>query len=282
MPAVTQELSMTFSTLMVHLELDQPNDARLQVAGDLAEQFNAKLIGIAASDPHPPYYAEGAVAQGLVEHERAEVKKQIAETEARFRAALKPRARDIEWRSALTRPTDYVAQEARAADLVITGSNREGLLLDRLRRLDPSDLVMRAGRPVFLVPPEADYLKLQNVLVAWKDTREARRAVADALPLLHKAKEVNVVEVIEGDDDRGAAQARVDDVVAWLGRHDILAFAKVMQGADQADQIKRIWQSSADLVIAGAYGHARFREWVFGGVTQNLVTRARQCAFLTH
>lgn len=273
---------MTFSTLMVHLELEHPNDARLKVAGDLAEKFNAKLIGIAACDPQPPYYAEGAVAHSLVESLRAEVKKKMAETEAQFRAAVQPRAREIEWRSALMRPTDYVAQEARAADFVITGSNRGGLLLDRLRQLDPSDLVMQAGRPVFIVPPEVEYLKLQNVMVAWKDAREARRAVADALPLLHKAKEVNVVEVVESDGDRSAAQARVDDVVAWLKRHDILAFARVQKAADQMDQVDRIGKSSADLIVAGAYGHTRFREWVFGGVTRDLITRSRQCSFLSH
>ena len=56
---------MTFSTLMVHLELEHSNDARLRIAGDLAEQFDAKLIGIAACDPQPAYYADGAFAQGL-------------------------------------------------------------------------------------------------------------------------------------------------------------------------------------------------------------------------
>src|SRR5262245_35809645 len=202
---------MTFSTLMVHLELEDSNDARLRIAGELAEQFDAKLIGIAAGDPHPSYYADGSVARSFVEHERGELKKQMAEAEARFRAAVQQRARAIEWRCALERPADYVAREARAADLIITGVNREGVLLDRLRRLDPSDLVMQAGRPIFLVPPEVGYLKLQNVLVAWKDTREARRAAADALPLLHKAKEVNVVEVIEGGSTRAAAQERVND-----------------------------------------------------------------------
>lgn len=273
---------MTFSTLMVHLDLERPNDARLQITGDLAEQFGAKVIGVAASDPHPPHYAEGMVARGFVEHERAEVKKRMTEAEARFRAALGSRAREVEWRSALARPTDYVAHEARAADLVIVGANREGLLLDRMRQLDPSDLVMIAGRPIFLVPPEAEYLKLQNVLVAWKDTREARRAVADALPLLHKAKDVNVIEIVEGDADRSAAEVRVKDVAAWLKRHDILAFPKVMHAASEADQIDRIWKTEADLVVAGAYGHARFREWVFGGVTRSLITRSRRCSFLTH
>src|SRR5262245_18921989 len=133
---------MTFSTLMVHLELEHPNDARLQIAGDLAERFHAKVIGISAADPQPPYYAGGSVARGFVEHERIEVKKRMEEAEARFRAAIAGRGRDIEWRSAFERPNDYVAREARAADLIITGSNRDGALIDRLRRLDPSDLVM--------------------------------------------------------------------------------------------------------------------------------------------
>jgi nucleotide-binding universal stress UspA family protein len=273
---------MTFSTLMVHLELEHSNDARLRIAGDLAEQFDAKLIGIAACDPQPAYYADGAFAQGLIERERAEIRQRMAETEARFRSAMHQRARDIEWRSAMAQPADYVAGEARAADLVITGVNRDGLLLDPFRCLDPSDLVMYAGRPIFVVPPEAEYLKLNNALVAWKDTREARRAVADALPLLRKVKEVNVVEVIEDDSNRSAAQARVEDVAAWLGRHSISASGSVLHAVDEAAQIDKIWQFGADFVVAGAYGHTRLREWVFGGFTRNLLTRSRHCSFLTH
>ena len=101
---------------------------------------------------------------------------------------MQHRACDTAWRSAIARPLDYVSQQARAADLIITGANRDGLLLDPLRRLDPSDLVMQAGRPLFVVPPEAEFLGLKNALVAWKDTREARRAVADALPFSAKLK----------------------------------------------------------------------------------------------
>jgi nucleotide-binding universal stress UspA family protein len=269
---------MSFSTLMVHLDLDHPNDARLRISGDLAEQFDAKLIGIAACDPQPTYYAEGASAYDLDERERGAIRKRMAETEERFRAAVGNRAREIEWRVALERPTDYVAREARAADLVIAGANRDGILLNPLHRLDPGDLVMQAGRPIFVVPPEAEYLKLNDVLVAWKDTREARRAVADALPLLHKAKNVNVVEVVEGDASRAAAQARVNDVAAWLDRHNISAVGLVMHAIDELDQIDKIWKHGADIVVAGAYGHSRLREWVLGGVTRNLLTRSRHCA----
>jgi nucleotide-binding universal stress UspA family protein len=273
---------MSYSTLMVHLELEHPNDARLQIAGDLAERFDAKLIGVAACDPEPAYYVSGSFARGLVENARAEVRQRMAETEERFRGALQKRVREIEWRAAMARPAEFVAREARAADLVIIGVNRDGVLLDPLRRLDPSDLVMQVGRPIFVVPPEAEHLRLGHVMVAWKDTREARRAVADALPLLHKASEVNVVEIIAHDASRAAAQHRVDDVAAWLGRHRIAAAAKVMDAVDEADQIDKIWQHGADLVVAGAYGHSRFREWVLGGVTRNLLTRSRHCAFIAH
>ncbi len=273
---------MTYSTLMVHLELEHTNDARLRIAGDLAEKFEAKLIGIAASDPRPPYYRNGAFVHSLIERERNEIAKRMSETEERFRAAVKDRARKIEWRCAMARPTEYVAREARAADLVITGANRDGALLDPQLRLDPSDLVMQAGRPVFVVPPEAEHLKLKHVLIAWKDTREARRAVSDALPLLHKAKYVDVIEVAEGDVSQGAAQHHVNDVVAWLVRHNISAVGRVSQVPDDPDAIENLWKNGVDLVVAGAYGHTRFREWVIGGVTRKLITQSQHCSFLAH
>ena len=273
---------MSYSTLMVHLELERSNDARLRIAGDLAEQFDARLIGIAACDPEPTHYAGGTFAQGLVKRERAEITKKMAETEEHFRAALQKRAQNIEWRCAMARPTDYVAREARAADLVITGASREAVLLDPLRRLDPSDLLMQAGRPIFFVPPEVEHLNLKNVLVAWKDTREARRAVADALPLLRQAKHVNVVEVIEGNSSRTLAQERVNDVAQWLGRHAIAAIGTVMDDGNESGQLDALWQNEADLVVAGAYGHTRFREWVLGGFTRTVLTRSRRCSFLTH
>jgi nucleotide-binding universal stress UspA family protein len=273
---------MTYSTLMVHLELEHSNDARLQIAGDLAERFHAKLIGVAAADPQPAYYASDAFAQGLVERERSKFHERMVEIEERFRSEMKHRTCVTEWRSAMARPLDYISKQARAADLVITGSNRDGLLLNPLWRLDPSDLVMHAGRPIFVVPPEAECLKLKNALVAWKDTREARRAVVDALPLLREGKEINVVEVIQDECDRSAARARVDDVAAWLSRHQITAFGMVLHAVEEAEKIDKIWQCSPDFVVAGAYGHTRMGEWVFGGFTESLLTRSRHCSLLAH
>jgi hypothetical protein len=196
--AAAKGKAVKYQTLMVQLELEHANDSRLQIAGELAERFRAKLIGIAACDHSPgPYYTDGAFAQGLIERDRANLQARMTETEAQFRAAVTGRAKAIEWRSALAMPTDYVVREARAADLIITGAIADGQSIYPFRCVNPTTMVMQAGRPVIFVPPEASWLKLQRVLVAWKDTREARRAVWDALPLLQQAQEINVVEVVE-------------------------------------------------------------------------------------
>ena len=273
---------MSYSTLMVHLDLDRSNGARLQIAGELAELFDAKLIGISAGDIQPLYFMDGAAAQDFLEKDRVRLKAQIDDCEAQFRRVLKGRADNIEWRSALEWPTDFAARNARAADLIITGAQPGRA--DVTRQIDPGELALRAGRPVLVVPPQAEGLNLKSVVVAWKDTREARRAVSDALPLLHKAREVVVVELLEADADRAAAKARVDDVAGWLVRRGINTSSiatKALIGVTARLTILA-QDEGAGIIVAGAYGHTRFREWVFGGVTHDLLAQQRCCALLSH
>lgn len=275
---------MTYSSVMVHLDLDEPNDARLQVAGDLAEQFNAKLIGIACCKPEPSVYAHGAFAHGLVRQLEAEANEKLNNLEQRFRTGCQNRIKDVEWRRAFASPTDFVAREARAADLVVTGSDRSVGLSDPLWRLDPSELVMKLGRPLMVVPPEVGRLKLGSIVVGWKDTRESRRAVVDALPLLQKAKEVTVVEIIENDEDRAAAGRRLADVASWLRRHQVDASHMLPNHrGDAVEQlIRHAGDIEADMIVAGAYGHTRMREWILGGVTRDLITKCDRCSLLSH
>lgn len=275
---------MTYSSVMVHLDLNQSNDARLRVAGDLAERFDARLIGVAACQPQPSIYADGAFAQSLVLQLQAEAKEKLGRLERDFHAAFQNRIKVVDWRSSFAIPTDFVASEARDADIVITGADRNGGFHDSLWQLDPSELVMKLGRPMLVVPPEVDRLALSSVVVGWKDTREARRAIVDALPLLRKAKEVTVVEIIENDEGRAAAGHRLADVVAWLTEHQVDACHTlptrrgnaVEQLADHATEV------GADVIVAGAYGHTRFREWIFGGVTRDLIKNSRRCSLLSH
>jgi nucleotide-binding universal stress UspA family protein len=276
------EMSVTFTSIMVHLDLWHANNACLRVACDLATRYDAKLIGVAAASLQPIYSDDGSASAKLIEWQRSDITKRMAELEERFRYAAKKAGMDFEWRSALVKTAEYVSCESRSADLIVTGINYSEALIGSPLRLDLGDLVMRAGRPVLIVPPEVENLKLDCALIAWKDTREARRAAHDALPLLRKTQQAVVVEVIADEINRSASHSRIDDVVAWLGRHKISAESRVFHFADGKEPLEMLWQYGADYIVAGAYGHARLREWIFGGFTESLLKRPRRCVFLSH
>ena len=277
-------MTYAYATLMVHLELGRSNAGLLQIAADLAARFHASVIGIAACQPLQVIYGEGFVSGDLYEQDRQELDKEMKAAEAEFRSALQACAATLEWRSAVTFAllSDYLAREARSADLVITGV-ASGDLFDASRSVNSGDLVMRAGRPVLVVPATTGKVKLERILVGWKDTRETRRAVSDALPLLKNAAHVAVVE-IAAEDELTAARSRLEDVAGWLKRHGIKAecLASPSTGDDATALYAVAQDQGADLIVAGAYGHSRLREWALGGVTRDLLLRANFCSLLSH
>jgi len=276
---------MKYATVMVGMALGQPNESRLEIAAQLAERFGARVIGVAAAEFTPPlYFTEGEPAQRLIDQGWAAVKNRLAALEGEFRAAMQNRAAELEWRCAEDFPTRYVVRQARACDIIVVGEASRGALADPFAQVNPSDLAMQTGRPLLVVPESCDWLDLRSVLVAWKDTAEARRAVSDALPLLGQAKEVTVAEIVEDEADRPAALSRVGDVVAWLSRHGVRASQLVPeQRGDAATQLERIASEvGAGVVIAGAYGHSRLSEWILGGVTRRLINPSNRCSMLSH
>ena len=275
---------MTYATVMVSLALDQSNEARLEVAGQIAERFDAGIVGIVASQFSPPlYFTSGELAQNLIDEGRASIKKRIGELEVQFREAVKHRAKHVEWRCAIDFPARYILREARCADIIVSDGDR-GAFSDPLVLASPKDLVMQAGRPLLIVPDSVKWLDLRGILVAWKDTPEARRAIADSLPMLRKAKNVTVAEIPEEGGSRPAAASRVRDVVAWLSRHGISASELVPDRNDRraTDQLDGIAADvGAGVIVAGAYGHSRFRELILGGMTQHLITQSARCVLLS-
>jgi len=275
---------MNYKTVMVSLALDRPNNACLAVAGDIAERFEARVVGVAASDLRAPlYFAEGVYAQELIDRESEAIRKRLSELESEFRSSVQKRAKSVEWRSALALPADYVVHQARAADILVAGARAEAVV-DVCAAADPSDLLMRAGRPLIVVPSAAEWLDVRSVLVAWKDVKEARRAVFDALPILAAAKTVTIAEIPEQGTDRAAALSHVEDVAAWLRVHGIIASTVVPETTTEiTGQLDRIAANvGAGVMIAGAYGHSRFREWILGGVTHHLTTESYRCSLLSH
>jgi nucleotide-binding universal stress UspA family protein len=277
---------MAYSSLMVHLHLGQTNAARLQAAADLAARFHADVIGIAVCQPMPVAYEGGYWLGGAVEDCRVELEAEIKAAEAEFRAALRFCGGGLTWRSTMTIGplADYVARELRAADLLITGIAPPVSVLDTSRQVSVGDIVMQAGRPVLVVPDDAaGQGGFAQAVIGWKDTRETRRAVADALPLLQHAEHVTIVEITTAADQTDA-RGRVADVARWLDKHGVRADPVVEHSAQQDEtRLEAIAvERKADLIVAGAYGHSRLREWALGGMTRQLILHPARCSFLSH
>jgi nucleotide-binding universal stress UspA family protein len=275
---------MGYRSLLVHLDLGRSNANLLAFAVEFAQRFEARVMGIAASAPPFLAYADVGVDGESFELERSEIGHEIGAAEAEFRAAFRHRETPVEWRAAeddadLVR---YVSRQARNADLLLTAV-APGDILDRTRAMHTGALVMQVGRPVLLVPLAVRGARLDRVLVGWKDTRETRRAIADALPLLCRA-EVTVVEVAKKGGPMEAARRHLDDVVGWLVRHGVAAKAyPVSATGDDAADLRAAAQSiDADVIVAGAYGHSRVREWMLGGVTKDLLLSPHRCCLVSH
>jgi nucleotide-binding universal stress UspA family protein len=273
---------MSYAALMVHVGAGRIDGRRIRLAVDLADRFHALLIGIAGRSYLPPFLAEDpAVDAERNDGERKEMVDLLADMRKKFHASAKHVNR-VEWRGIPDDANSLVPREARAADLLIIGRKQDAR--DLYYSLDPGITILRAGRPVLLVPDGIDSLAGRRIVVAWKDAREARRAVRDALPFLKEAKEVMIVTVCEHGTET-QAKKRIDDVENYLLRHKVIVRAKAFLHTKQsiATELLRFAEDErADLIVAGGYGHSRLGEWALGGVTRELLSESPFCCLFSH
>ncbi len=273
---------MSYATLLVCINVDRVSRQLIGVAASLADKFSAKLIGFSAVAIMPATVAEGVViVDNASDFDIAQMKTELAEAESKFRAAAGA-GRQIEWRAALELPTETLIREARCADLIVLERSRSSENMYRVANAGAA--ILGAGRPILVVPDAVKSLQAEHVVIGWKDTREARRAVLDALPFLHDAKRVTVIEICE-NEQLEAARLRLDDVVRYLARHRIKAEGRAerrLRGSG-ADRIIELAQDEdADLLVTGAYGHSRLNEWIFGGMSHDLLTSSPICCLMSH
>jgi nucleotide-binding universal stress UspA family protein len=272
-----------YAVIMAAFDLDMPARGVLTASTGLAELLDTRVIGVAAGENTiSPYFAEGPIADKFVAQSEADLREQLKSLQRQFCNAHAARGDRVEWRVAERLPDGFMIASARAADLIVTA--RPSPLGNLMHGPDVANLVMQAGRPVLVVPPDADGFSADRILVAWKDTREARRAVSDALPLLAKAKEVHVVAIPEQEGNDAATLAGADDVVNWLARHGVQAaaiarpdFGGVGKSIEHAAD-----ELGTDIIVAGAFGHTRFMEWLLGGVTRHLLHNAKASVLFSH
>lgn len=276
---------MTYASIMVGLDLGTGSRERTRVAAQLAERFQARLIGVASREPDylSGYDETSAYGAATMDDIRAAALADLAEIEEAFRAVAGT-GRLIEWRSELQDPEIFVAEQSRAADLIVLGRRGGDDFSDPRFALNAGRALMSLGRPVLVVPTGVDHLSLRRVVVAWKNTLQTRRAVSDAMPLLKLAEQVQVVRIAAAEN---AAQDHEDlgDVVRLLEMHGVKAvpFRKAQNAASVASALQAVAKEfDADLIVSGAYGHTRIREWFFGGVTRGLLDQCPICCLMSH
>jgi nucleotide-binding universal stress UspA family protein len=261
---------MTFAVIMVSVDFEPTSKSRITLAARLALRFKSLLIGVAAwpliQDGRDGVAANQVPSLGSV----AWVSKELARLEEKFRSIAGEITDRIEWRSSMDVPREVIPKESRAADLVVIG--QDFLPGDVYHTYDPGTVILAAGRPVLVIPRQISQLEASRVLIAWKDTREARRAVSDALPFLREAKEVRIAMAqTQGATDNNAQMA---DIARYLARHQVSVDEQISTvTSDQEENLvlDLAKQHRADLIVAGAYGRTRLSEWIFGGVTRYLL-----------
>ena len=277
---------MTWSSLIVYVDDEPDNTQRIEQAVDLAKAHGAHLIGVSACAPETPVadaYGAGILMGEVLtaQHERAE--SALKGAEQRFRDIATRAGVSCEWRADVGDPTGLLVKHARAADVLIVG--RDAANASGWRAPIPSDLAMRAGRSILIAPPNpARPVAGAPVLLAWTDSRESRLAAVAAIPLLREAESVRVLELCDPEDVDGA-RLRTADVAAWLRRHDVKAEADA-RAHDDRSAGRRLLDCAAEMeagvIVSGAWGHARMRQWIFGGVTQTLMTESPVALLLAH
>jgi nucleotide-binding universal stress UspA family protein len=255
----------------------------VRVARSIAAKFDATLIGVSALAVKPSFVAEGVIIEEMTADDLGKMRADLAQKAKWFQEVVGFPKERVEWRWDLEIPVDFLASEARSADLVVV-KNRRRQRDDRYRLLDPAEAVLRMGRPAILVPEHVHDLRADRIVVGWQDAREARLAVRDALPLLRKATQVTIAEICTSTEQE-TARDRVRDVVKYLGRHGVKCEMdfRVHLVESAAFPLMRLAKDlEADLIVTGAYGHSRLGEWFFGGVTRSLLDEAPCCLMMSH
>jgi nucleotide-binding universal stress UspA family protein len=280
-PAKRKESIMTLAAIMVCVDFDEGAEDRVRVAAGIAGRFNAVLIGVAGWPlrKHEALAQPGGGTSPVEEGQLDKISERMQLLGEKFRQSAGANPGGVEWRSSTHFPSEVIVAQARAADLVVIG--RDALPGDVFHTYDPGTVILAAGRPVLVVPRGIRRFQPSQVLIAWKDTREARRAVRDALPLLKEAQSVSIAAVKPQGAENGDRQ--IADVAQYLVRHHVSIGQQIetVAGEEEGQILLQLAKEhAADLIVAGAYGHTRLSEWIFGGVTRHLLmTSAVPCLF---
>lgn len=277
-----------YKTILVHVDESARSVERTAVAAQLAVSYEAHLIGAAMTglpaylfpvgSPEAPMPPLGLPVAAL----RADANRALDLFEA---AAGRAGAPSIERRCVDEEPGIGMSMQARYCDLLVISQSALDEYTPLLRADFPDYVVLNSPRPVLVLPVSAKVHELGGrVTVAWNGSPEAARAIASALPLLRKAHRVDVVifDADSGGNLHGEEPGA--DLALYLARHGVhLQVSNRTAGRDEGlSLLEFALEMQSDLIVMGAYGHARFSEIMLGGMTRSVLTASSLPLWMAH
>lgn len=268
---------MTYTNIVVDAAPSPEVRRTLEAARDIAATFGSKLAVVSYAWPRTSLVKEalGSTISSGQWQTRA-MEEALETTRDIYDQVMRAGQVESDWCSGIGEPTGILRDHLLTADLAISGAGEA----EALTVVDPTDLAIRSGAPVLRLGRGTSSWRFEQVLVAWKDSREARRAVHDALPMLKRATSVLIVGV--GDE---AATDRLEALSDHLRRHRVAAshihLSRTKEGIC-SQILSRAQTEGSDLLVSGAYGHNRHSERVLGGVTREISLDDRISWFLSH
>jgi len=274
---------MSYKDLLVVMDASNSSANAARCTAKLAVENEAHVTALYLEHNPLVGFAETQLPPDLLRTHQESLTRLEGEARTAFEESCRAAGVSAEWRTLPAAQLSSVMLSARYADLVAMSAAVSGAGELVAHRYADS-VVMAAGRPVLLFPESYRWDEgFRQVMVAWEGSREAARAVHDAMPLLEKARKVVIMEVADKDDLDGWDPA--SDLARHLARHGVMTESAhgVKSEAGVAEQLLAASVDyGADLLIAGAYGHSRLREYAIGGVTRHLLTHLTIPMLLSH
>jgi len=279
---------MKYKNILLHLDNSSGCRNRLEIAFGMARDFDAELIGLFVVPTYfVPSYVEAQISVDLMTDITEKALARAEETVASYRQLAEEAHVKLQTAVVEGQIIPILREHSKYSDLLILGQDHPE---------DPdnasyglADALLFEGACACLVVPHSGKLATpsKRSLLAWNASRESARALREAMPLLERANTVVVLssEPDEGDNDLANGHPHAQAVQHLLKSHGIEAISSGISDPDMNATdaiIAQAAEMNADLIVMGAYGHARLREIILGGVTRDLLKRTSVCLLLAH
>ncbi|CUI93574.1 Universal stress protein family [Achromobacter xylosoxidans] len=261
----------------IYLDATNERDEALALGVRVAKQHRAEVLGLSSIYvPPAQYYGESvAVAAALDEIGKQNRQSQMS-VERRFFTAVQATGVSSSWRTAVS--ASEVVELANFSDLLVMGQTDGG------SQAAVENTILALARPLLVVPSSGEFHSVgSRAVIAWNGSREAARALADASPFLSNSEAITVVTVLERHGDKNRHE---DDLLRYLHARGYVRPTFMALGPSDIGLgpllLNAVSDTGADLVVMGAYGHSRIREWVLGGMTQNMLSTMTVPTLFSH